>query len=303
MSDSLINKGIAVIGDVQSESPPIVVVGVARGGTSMIAGSMAHLGIFMGNKSSPPVFEDVQLSKLFEDRDFVGVKKLVNQYNERYGLWGWKRPSSINYLDEVHFLLNSPRYIFVYKDIMSIAQRNAISMLSELISGMQSPIDGYKKTLDFILKNKPRAMLVSYEKVMSDPFNFLKELKNFSGINPSEVNFNSAIEFISPNPENYLDNSRITKAQGRLGGVKGNQIYGWARLVHANHSARVDLFVNDKKIGTIVADRPRPDLLEKFNQNCAFFFDLNLNLKSGDLLRARVVNEVVDLENSPLLID
>lgn len=303
MFDSLINKGVAVVGDIKSEISPIVVVGVARGGTSMIAGSMAHLGIFMGAQSSPPVFEDVQLSKLFENQDFDGVKKLVNHYNENHNLWGWKRPSSINYLDDVHLLLNCPRYIFVYKDIMSIAQRNAISMLSELVSGMQRPIVEYEKTLDFLLKNKPRAMLVSYEKIMADPVFFLRALIDFSGVNPNKEQFDLAVKFITPNPESYLDGSRITKAQGRLGGVKNNQIYGWARLIHSNNSAHVDLFLNGKKIGTVVADRPRPDLLEKFKQSCAFFFDLNFNLNSGDLLRARVVNEIVDLENSPLLIN
>lgn len=145
MSESLINKGVAVVGSPQRDHAPIVVVGVARGGTSMVAGSLAHLGIFMGAQSSAPVFEDVRLSTLFEQKDFEGVQALAEQYTQKHGLWGWKRPSSVEYLDDVDRLLNQPRYIFVYKDIMSIAQRNAISMLSELVSGMERPVRQYKK--------------------------------------------------------------------------------------------------------------------------------------------------------------
>lgn len=305
MSESLINKGVAVVGSPQRDHAPIVVVGVARGGTSMVAGSLAHLGIFMGAQSSPPVFEDVRLSTLFEQKDFEGVQALAEQYTQKHGLWGWKRPSSVEYLADVDRLLNRPRYIFVYKDIMSIAQRNAISMLSELVSGMERPIRQYKKTLDFLKEKNPHAMLVSYDKAMSDPSHFVQILIEFSGVEPDDAQVQAALEFITPNPEHYLDSSRITKAQGRLGGVKDNKIYGWARFVHSKQPARVDLFVNDQKIGTAVADQPRPDLAEKFNQDCAFNFNLNSKdlLKIGDVLRARVIHEVIDLDNSPFVFE
>lgn len=146
-------------------------------------------------------------------------------------------------------------------------------------------------------------MLVSYDKAMSDPSHFVQALIEFSGVKPDDAQVQAALEFITPNPEHYLDSSRITKAQGRLGGVKDNKIYGWARFVHSKQPARVDLFINDQKIGTAVANQPRPDLAERFNQDCAFSFlvPAESSPSVGDVLRGRVVHEVVDLENSPLI--
>lgn len=302
MSESLTNKGISIIGEpTDSRSKAIVVVGTARGGTSMVAGSMAKLGIFMGDRAAPPVFEDVRLSTCFESKDEEAAATIVQEYSEKHGLWGWKRPSSIDYLPTVHNVLNAPRYIFIYKDIMSIAQRNAISMLSYLMPGMDRALKQYGQTIDFLRAQPVRAMLVSYEKAMADSAHFVAELAQFCEIQATSQQLRQATNFITPNPEQYLDASRITKAQGRLGGVANGRVYGWARFVHSKKPASVNLYLNDQPIATVIANRPRPDLLEKFNQPCAFSMNLpeGVNVKTGDVLRARVENEIRDLENSP----
>lgn len=305
MSELLVNKGISVIGEPSfTRSNAIVVVGTARGGTSMVAGCMAKLGIFLGDQSVPPVFEDVRLSSYFEKNNPHGAKKVAQEYSIRYPIWGWKRPSSIEYLDHVQSVLDAPRYIFIYKDIMSIAQRNAISMLTDIVPILEQSLRQYSSTLDFIRKQPIHAMMVSYEKVMNQPVFFINELIKFSGIQVSDTQLRAATDFITPNPEQYLDSSRITKAQGRLGGIDNHCIYGWARLIHSKNPVSVELFLNDQKIGSVVANLHRPDLFARFNQNCFYNFNIpeQIALKPGDVLRARCVNEVVDLENSPLIL-
>lgn len=91
---------------------------------------------------------------------------------------------------------------------------------------------------------------------------------------------------------------------GYLDGVRGRTVFGWARLAHSHAPAEVMLYVNDQLIATVKADKPRPDLKEKFGRDCAFVYDLpeEIVLKPGDRLRARVVNEVRDLNNSPIEI-
>lgn len=302
MSESLTNKGIAVTGaPSDSSSRAVVVVGAARGGTSMVAGSLVQLGIFMGDRAAPPVFEDLRLSTCFEQKDFAGAEAVAAEYSRKHELWGWKRPWSIDHLDEVHRVLKAPRYIFIYKDVMSISQRNAISMLTDLLPGMEKPLQQYARTLAFLRHRPVHAMLVSYEKAMGDPAHFLKELAGFCEIEPAEQRLQAAQEFIQPNPEHYLDASRITKAQGRLGGVANGRIYGWARFLHSKAPASVELFRNDEKLATVTANKPRPDLQERFNQACAYSFELpgDMAVRPGDVLRARVVNEVRDLDNSP----
>lgn len=302
MSESLTNKGLSVIGNPSdARSRALVVVGTARGGTSMVAGSLAQLGIFMGDGAKAPVYEDLRLSTPFERQDFSEVDAIAAEYSQKHELWGWKRPWSIDHLDDVHKVLKAPRYVFIYKDVMSIAQRNAISMLSDILPGMERSLQQYGKTVAFLRARPVRAMMVSYEKAMADPANFVQELARFCQVEPEAHRLEAARAFIQPNPEHYLDLSRITKAQGRLGGVANRKIYGWARWLHSKGAASVDLFVNGEKIASVVANKPRPDLMQRFNQPCAFNFELpeGLALKSGDVLRARVVNEVRDLENSP----
>jgi len=60
----------------------------------------------------------------------------VQEYSKANKQWEWKRPSSIDRLSEVEQVFGAPRYIFIYKYILSIANRNSISMLNDLLPGM-----------------------------------------------------------------------------------------------------------------------------------------------------------------------
>jgi hypothetical protein len=306
MSIELVNRGIAIEGDYESvQGRPVVVVGVARGGTSMVAGALHKMGLFMGDRAVSPVFEDVRLSEVFESGDLQKASSIAAEYTSRYGVWGWKRPSCVNYLDDVDSVLGSPRYIFIFKDLFSIAQRNSISMLTDTLHTMKRAGMEYGRILEFIEKREPVSMLVSYEKAVADPRYFIAKLAEFLMIDPVQEKLESAEEFVSPNPPEYLEKSRITKTQGRLGGINGRKIYGWARYVHRIDSALVDIYLNDELLSTVKADRPRADLLERFGQACAFVYNIpeDLRLKVGDTLRARVRNDIRDLENSYLEID
>jgi hypothetical protein len=87
-----------------------------------------------------------------------------------------------------------------------------------------------------------------------------------------------------------------------LGGIVGRKVFGWARLVHSKKSAMVEIYINDVKVGLAEANTPRQDLFEKYGQNCGYEYEVpfDLSLFDGDVIRARVENEVRDLENSRL---
>lgn len=307
MVDELINRGVAVVGDELfsvAKGHPVIVVGTARGGTSMVAGCLHHLGVFMGDKAHPPVYEDVLLAQALEAGDIEQARQVVDRYKAMNRPWGWKRPSSIDYLPAVDEVFEQPAYVFVFKDLFSIAQRNSISMLSDVLMGMQRAHQQYGRALDFIGAKKPRAMLVSYEKAIAYPDHFLEQLTGFCGLAPSVEQQKAARSFIDPAPEKYLDVSRITKAQGRLGGVTKHSIFGWARFVHQRTAPEVQIFLNDSLIVTASADQAREDLLKKFGQNCGYNVPIpeGITLQAGDVLRARVKGEVRDLDNSPLVL-
>lgn len=307
--DVLINKGIELIEP--KENPikgsgsgrHIVIVGPARGGTSLVAGALHHLGVFMGRKAHAPVFEDVELASAIEGGDHEAARRLVKANDEEHAVWAFKRPWLTERLELAEDLFNRPKYIFVYRDLLSIAKRNAISMGSEVLPSMQQALHQYSHMLDFIARSRPSSMLVSYEKALRYPKDFISSLVTFCDLSPSEQQIHSAIKFIEPEPAAYLDASRLNKTQGRLSGIRNGQVFGWARYLHRKRPAKVHIFVNDELVGTSTADRPRKDLEDRFKKPCAFTFPLpeGFRLNPGDVLRARVADDVFDLKNSPLV--
>jgi hypothetical protein len=300
----LTNTGIVITGQESATRNPILVIGPARSGTSMIAGTLHQLGLFMGDSATSPVYEDTKLAELIESGELGGALEVMNDYTSRGPKWGWKRPSSVDRLHDIHRLFGAPVYVFVYKDLLSIGVRNSISMKSDPFSSMEMALNQYKACLDFISEVNPYALHVSYEKAVRNPENLVAALIRFCQIDPSPDQIESAIEFIKPNPEEYLDATRVTKAVGWLDGAIDRTVYGWAYYAQSSIAPEVDILVNNRLIGTAKAELPREDLTEIFGRACAFFYTLpdEISLLPGDQIRARVSDEVRDLDNSPLRI-
>lgn len=308
--DLLANKGIEVLGSLENKhQKPIIVVGVARGGTSLIAGILENLGLFMGDKSCKPVFEDVHLSSFFEDGNDKKVAEIISEYQRKHKIFGWKRPSSISQLQKVDSLFSKPKYIFIFKDVLSIAARNKISMQSKsLFPSMQDALNKYSLAISFIKETQPDSLLISYEKAMLNQNELVNTINTFCGLNADKTMINNAIHFIDPTPSSYLNSSRITKSQGRFGGLSpnGNQMFGWARFQHKpEKTAVVKLFLNDQLIGETTANKSRKDLDSKFGKPCGFNWKVpqDITFNPGDKIRARVVGDIVDLNNSPFVVE
>ncbi|MBY5967824.1 MULTISPECIES: hypothetical protein [Halomonas] len=303
-NDALINKGIVIVGEPDSSKvSPIVVIGTARGGTSMVAGVLSRLGVYMGDRANHPVYEDVRLSEAFEKKQIARFKHIVEEYSMKHTHWGWKRPSIIDHLSEVNSLLSpSARYIFIYKDILSIAQRNSISMLDEVTHGMERALKQYHNTLTLLGSDSIHAMLVSYDKATAYPEVFLSMLENFCSIQPTREQRDAALSFIDPEPEDYIEATRITKSEGRLIAFDGQQVSGWAHYVHKRQHAEVEIFIGERSVGVVTANESVRGGEGPDNLACGFSFTIPKNEKilPGDCVRARVVNDVVDLVNSPM---
>ena len=300
--NGLVNKGVVNYG-VGAPSLRFVVVGVARGGTSVVAGVLDKLGVYMGDGAVAPVFEDTPLSQAFESKKRGLAAEIAKRYSANHDHWAWKRPSCINYLPEVHRALGAPNYIFIYRDLLSIAQRNAISMQSDVMASMAVAQKQYSKAHEFLSKNRVRALLLSYEKVMLYPDHFLDQLVAFCGLAPSPQALEAARRFMTHNSPDYLDATRITKAEGVIEQVTAAGVSGWARFVHTHKAPDIELFINDIPVAKVKAHGQVPGH-DGAAVRHAFQFELSglLSLRPGDVVRGRVDGEVVDLENSPFLV-
>ena len=161
--ENLINYGVKSIND--SEPCPtqntLVVIGVARGGTSMMAGALYHLGVHM-HKAKDPVYEDIHLAAAFEEKTELELKKAIDICNS-FDQWAWKRPKAITYLELAEKHLRNPRFIFVFRDIFAIANRSGISMGSDVLPLMSEALDQYAKAVSFIQNTSSPCLMCSSE--------------------------------------------------------------------------------------------------------------------------------------------
>ncbi len=306
--DLLVNKGIAFL-NVPKHDPEektVIVVGVARGGTSIIAGVLHHLDVFMGHRSNPPVFEDMRLSLAFESKTKESFEQVIEDYNRQHHTWAWKRPSSLHDLPRVASAVRNPFFIFVFRDLFSIANRNAISMKLGIEDGLQRALDDYGEIIQFIIENQAPAMLVSSEKIFRHKEALLNDLCKFIGLQPDSKQYKRAIAFISPDPKEYLDATRITRSRGTVNRnlLQTGLLRGWARAVHHTNPVQVEVRVNNELITTITADIYRENLEQPGIHPtgiCGYEVDLNsMDVKPEDSISIRVKDDVTDLHKKPI---
>jgi hypothetical protein len=307
--EQLENKGFAFLNtkNINTEKRQIVVIGSARGGTSLVAGALHHLGIFTGDKSNLPVFEDVLLSEAFESNDLEQAKAIVDRYTKEHYIWAWKRPAALNYLDKVEAVIPNPFYIFIFKDIFAIANRNNISMKADIGKGLQSALADYGKIVDFVSNTDKPVMLVSAEKALQNKESFVSALiKMNKEVEDYSDNKNKAIEFITPNPESYLEITRITKALGTIDCLTKDKISGWAKNQHSNTPSEVEVYVDGNLFGTTTANINRPDLINanisKDGNNGFIFYFKNNSIKNGSYVTVKIKDEIRNLKNGEVYV-
>jgi hypothetical protein len=302
---ALENSGFFFINDEQPvpQERTIIVLGVARSGTTMIAGALHHLGIDVGMGEKPnTVFEDVALAKAMENRDDAALRSLIEQRNAAHKIWGWKRPSTLDYIQRVQGFFRNPEYLIIFRDIFAIANRNRISVRSDMLTNMEDSLRRYRDMLAFIKACRSRAMLISYEKAMLNAGDFVEALARHLGVeDPTAIE--KTCEFVRPNPEEYLLTSRSWGGQGRVEHVGPRQINGWGLMRGDTQPAQIKFWVNGVLAGSALADLQRDDLKGKVHPTgqCGFQFMLpeEQAIREGDVIRARIEGEIKDLNGSP----
>jgi hypothetical protein len=169
-----------------------VVFGVARGGTSAVAGLMRKLGIQMGDS----------LDNTHEDRDFIGKPNparvaAIDDRNAKHQVWGWKDPNAANYLHVVAPKLVNPHYICVFRDSASIGIAHKRWHKREIRFALADITIQQQKNLFWLMNETAPCLLVSYEKLTSKPGEFARELAEFTGFPPS-ISDEEAREFLTP---------------------------------------------------------------------------------------------------------
>lgn len=285
------NKSPEFIGDkevLKKKHKTLIVVGVARGGTSLVAGTLYHMGIFCGARSKPPIFEDPMLDNLMKRGDIKNFEKKIKTYNKAHNIWVYKRPSIIEDLALYHQYWRNPVYLFIFKDIFSVANRNVISMNMSVIDCIKKAHYDYDKIVDFISNNEVNGFLFSYDKIMQNKKAFINVLS--SVVDKKDDNHHNAEKFIRYDPKDYLGSSRIDRVLGNAK-IVDTEIRGWCGKPGSSDPVEVKLLVNGAVKASMLANQSRPTVKEQklySNEFCGFQFDLaNIPLSQGDIVELK----------------
>ncbi|MER9725185.1 MULTISPECIES: hypothetical protein [unclassified Mesorhizobium] len=171
----------------------IVIIGVQRGGTSMVAGIARELGVNLGRN----------LGNNHEDPEFItedlqAIKKVVAHRDAKYNVWGWKMPHSSEYIVRLLPHLRNPFVIVVFRNLAAIAEsqmkqsdvnfRDAFSFSATRLAQVASAT----QEIDCPL------MIVNYERAVLKPSNLLDELCAFLHLRPSEDERERALAMTDP---------------------------------------------------------------------------------------------------------
>lgn len=258
--DPLLNPGTLVLNsqDPGPEQKTVVVLGVARGGTTMVASVLSSLGIYMGERLGP-VMEDATLSEAVEKGWRRDLPRIVAERDARHDVWGWKRPSAFKYRKVWEAEFRNPHVIAIYRDPFAIANRNRISMMKEVWSGLDAAIHDLGKLTRCVRALRCPVMLCSYEKALQAPGRFVEEVDRFLDLN-AESRWEAAVAAMTPD-KRYLQSSRINRTTGFLENLDATSFSGWASFAHfPRRQARVKLLVNGEERGQAVAAEYRSDL-------------------------------------------
>jgi len=302
------NTGVVALNapSMKEEAKTIIVVGVARGGTSVVAGTLHALGVFMGGAQSP-VFEDLKLSLAFEKKSKESFKSVVEEYNQKNDIWAWKRPSSLYELNMVAKTVRNPYFIFVFRDFVSISNRNSISMKFDFKKGLVSALDDYAKIVKFIKKTNYPSLFVSSEKAVSNKEHFIEAVSEFCQLTPTQEQKSKALTFISPDSAEYLSKTRIDRSQGWVDEwyLQTGVLRGWAHFpAQSDKNAIVQVMVDNQVITKFTANKTV--VMSKSNQQQpankhGFEIDLKeLGISVNDNISLQVEGDDVSFLSDPI---
>ncbi len=304
---------VGYVAGARSAPRTIIIIGPPRSGTSMVAGALHNMGVFLGRSAESPIFEDNRLDSAFvsEPGSEPESKRLLDaiaEYNASHQVWAYKRPTlAIKHIRLIHSCFRNPLYIFCFRDILSTANRNRISAGADLLTSMESALSGFGEMVRFLGEAHPDALLLSYEKALSDKDAFLVELMEFCGLETSAERVRMAADFVTPTPKGYVEYSeRARDVHGYLDAVRIDSIIGWVQS-DSGKQKDVVLLVDGKEVAKATADKYREDLVTEDPHAagyCAFEFrDYDSRLiVPGAEVRVRTAVNGVDLINSPFRV-
>lgn len=214
-SDAPYNTGLMVIGDPDSSAPnrTVVVAGIPRGGTTMVAECLVNLGLPMGVPTPAPYnFEDPEFQDLLHlespgPLDQPRLESLIERRNAANPVWGFKFPLAINSLGILERALRNPQFILVFRDVAAAAARETISAGIGVTYAMRRGLLLQGRMIAFAESSRAPCMLLSYEKALQFPDVFVNLLVSWCALPASTEQTERAYATVEANRQHYVSDT------------------------------------------------------------------------------------------------
>lgn len=210
------NAGVSAVvygsPNLENRQRTYIIIGNGRGGTSMVAGVVAALGVPITAHEASVNYEDGDIVHAAQGRDAAGrklnttraqdiraVRGIIAARNASFDLWGWKDPSADLYIRDVIGDLRSPHFIFVHRDIAAVATSHlALQPESDPLDAIAVPLGRLNNYWQILAELRRPTLMVSHERGRMKPDVLAAELAAFIGADVDEKAAELISRFVSP---------------------------------------------------------------------------------------------------------
>lgn len=298
------NYGMILSGSaVPDPSQPytLIVSGVARSGTSMVATILHTAGVLMGDPPLPVVLEDAEFLTAVQTGHEAPLRAVIARRNAMRPVWGFKLPNLVAYLhaDRIAWFRN-PRLILIFRDPVAVAVRDSLSEYFDPRETITSSLHGMLATVSFAEQAGCPTLMLSYEKAIAAPERTVRAVLRFCGVSVADAMIEEIARMVVPDNPTYLATAN-SQFVGFLDGISQGYLIGWCRHVNVPGPVELELFADGETVTTFMADQFRKDLAQNKigNGNHAFRVDIShFALTPGTVLHVRPRRRSIALSNS-----
>ncbi len=139
----------------------VMVLGVERGGTSMVAGMLRALGVNMGERVG---FNHEDPRFLADDLAVLGQRIKVR--NKEADVWGFKVPKLVQHLDFFESNLRNPYYVIVYRNMLSVADSWLQRGGGTVFDVVDRTLGYYTRIIEHCKKTSRPVLMLNYERAV-----------------------------------------------------------------------------------------------------------------------------------------
>jgi hypothetical protein len=182
----------------------VIVLGVGRGGTSLVAGCLRALGVCMGVAPHPLKHEWSPIVYLADGKiDVAATYRTIQQMDRDYSPWGWKSPRDVFQLEQILPLLRDPGFVFVTRDLLEPSLSGLSYQDVPLYISLDETATVYRAITSRLRFWPWPALIVPFAEALQQPKSLVSLLCSFLKLEADREAVVHATDFIQPGTNAY----------------------------------------------------------------------------------------------------